>query len=123
MLAGAVTFGAAYVVSVFFGIALTTSRPAAADGAWLFLPLAGPFVFMTRPWLPDDAGALRAVFDPNLVADGIAPCVGVALLTYGLTAPTTVVVPDRAGGLRLIPVPMVLGRGAPGAGVGVVATF
>jgi hypothetical protein len=80
VIAGAVTFGSTYVVSL-----LTSATILAADShsgkplAPLFVPIAGPFITIGTA-KSDGAGTLW------LVLDGVAQTAGAVMLIYGLVA-------------------------------------
>jgi hypothetical protein len=116
VIGGAVTFGALYFLNVLIAAGGTdaansthTSNPVAG----LYAPVVGPFITMTQ--------SSSAIADVFLVVDGLAQAGGAVLLLYGLTSPQIVLMRDDYGRPRLLPQPMLLGRGS--AGAGLVGTF
>lgn len=132
LIAGGLGFGVPYVTSV---------GAAAIDGErwptpWLNVPVAGPWIFVFR-WrgvvgdsrgIDDPLPGLATFFsDVLLIVDGGLQAAGLVFLTYGALARDTVIVDDAHAsreGLRLTPVPALLGDGRRGApGLVVVGTF
>jgi hypothetical protein len=114
LIAGASTFGIAYMFSV--GIAaLDMMLPYADDpthSAWpLFIPVAGPFVTIMN--------ARETWIKTFLIIDGAMQAVGVTLLSYGLASKKQVLVLQGAD-LRVVPMPMVA---ADRVGLGFVGAF
>jgi len=129
LIAGGLGFGVPYVASV----AIAAGSEERSPTPWLNVPVAGPWIFVAKWAGPnihssgiDDPGPGFAWFasDVVLIIDGGLQAAGLVLLTYGALAHETVVVSDTQpaqGGVRMIPVPAMLGRGAPA--LSVVGTF
>jgi hypothetical protein len=117
IVAGAVTFGVLYFISVLVAAAGTDVANASRssnDLAGLFVPVIGPFITMTK--------SSTAMGDVVLVMDGLGQTAGAILLVYGLTQPQTVLVRDaKFSPPPLLPRPILLGK--QGAGLGLVGTF
>lgn len=110
---GAVTFGCFYLLTVLVGAAISdTSRYSSSDsGELLYVPVAGPFLQMTKT----DSSTLNVM----LAIDGVAQAAGATMLIVGLTSPKTVLVRNDLGEVRLTPMRM----GQNGGGLGIVGTF
>ena len=117
VIAGAVTFGVLYFVSVLVAAVGTDYSNANHTGnsvAGLFVPVAGPFITMAQ--------SSSATADVFLVLDGGAQAAGAILLAYGLTSPQTVLVHDANYSRPIVfPRPMLLGKD--GAGFGLSGSF
>jgi hypothetical protein len=114
IIGGAVPFGILYFISALTAAVAhdaNQGRDHSADG--LFVPVAGPFITM-----PQTSSATANVF---LALDGLGQAAGAALVIYGLVSPQTVLLRDDVGAARLLPHPILVGRG--GAGLGWGGTF
>lgn len=106
---GAVTFGVAYGFSAGVGFLAGFIDNALTDGQgddrWLTLaiPVAGPMVF----------GAVfdKDPFHPVLIADTLLQAGGIALLAYGASTKSTVLVRDGAAIRGIGPMPVAGGSG------------
>jgi hypothetical protein len=131
IVAGATTYGSAWLSSVvvgYFGFELSNftlwGNPPPKDATWLALwvPVAGPFI---------EVGFRRPspLATAALVLDGFTQATGLALLVAGLTgrdadpgeARSATVEGAKRPGVRMIPVPLVMGSN--GAGLAVAGTF
>jgi len=124
---GAVTFGCMYLLSVLVGAALSDSAkqsesysysggyssPKKEDGDFLFVPIAGPFLQMTKT---DSSSG-----NVTLAIDGIAQAAGATMLIVGITSPKTVLVRNDLGEVRILP--MRMGKDGSGTGIGLGGTF
>lgn len=112
---GAVTFGVLYLLSALVGAAINDVNKATSSsndsGDFLFVPVAGPFLQMTKT-----ETSTGNVF---LAIDGIAQAAGATMLIVGLTSPKTVLVRNDLGEVRVMPMRM----GQNGGGLGLVGTF
>jgi hypothetical protein len=81
------------------------------NGDFLFVPVAGPFLQMTRT---DSSSG-----NVTLAIDGIAQAAGATMLIVGITSPKTVLVRNDLGQVRVLPMRM----GQDGGGLGLVGTF
>ncbi|MCL2449315.1 MAG: hypothetical protein FWD17_10230 [Polyangiaceae bacterium] len=129
LVAGTLGLGAMYLSSVGVG-GLAGER---APAPWLNVPVVGPCVFVViwkgarEPQGIDNVmGPVMLTFfsDALLVVDSAVQTAGLALLAYGAFARESVVVADPPAAdasVRLSPVPVLLGRGAPG--LAVIGTF
>jgi hypothetical protein len=126
LVAGGLAFGAFYLTSA--GIAALDSER--SPTVWLNVPVVGPWIFVARWKGPSDKsstpndnplpGLARVFGSFYLIVDGGIQAAGLVLLAYGALSHDTVIVNDlhdEHAGLRLAPMPMVLGPGAPGFGV------
>jgi hypothetical protein len=117
---GAVTFG------LSFGLAATSAAglmfisdriPPAGNGipfgdvAWLFLPVAGPFLQMPKAGGNGTVNALLAL-------DGLGQIVGATLIVVGLAWPKTIVVRDVVRNVHIVPLKV-----SGGGGLGLVGTL
>jgi hypothetical protein len=114
IVAGAVTFGSLYLLSLLVASAGSdasnsggTTNPVAS----LYIPAIGPFIQMTN-----SSTATGNVF---LAIDGAAQCAGMAMLIYGLTSPRTVLIRNDLA--QTMVVPMHIGQS--GYGLGVISRF
>ena len=118
---GAVTFGCLYLLSVLVGAAISDanksrsayggSSSSSDNGDFLFVPVAGPFLQMTKT--ESSSGNV------TLAIDGIAQAAGATMLIVGLTSPKTVLVRNDLGSVQVLPMKM----GQDGGGLGLVGTF
>ena len=111
---GAVTFGVMYLLSVLVGAAISdTNRSFGGkeNGDLLYVPVAGPFLQMTKT--ESSSGNV------TLAIDGIAQAAGATMLIVGITSPKTVLVRNDLGEVRVMPMRM----GDKGGGLGLVGTF
>lgn len=128
VIGGAITFGCMYIFSVIAGAAIddtnkdykyvngnyTTTKGSAEDsGTFLYIPVAGPFLQMTRT-----ETATGNVF---LAIDGIAQAAGATMLIVGLTSPKTVLIRNDLAEVKVTP--MRMGMDGSGTGLGLVGTF
>lgn len=122
---GAVTFGCMYLLSVLVGAAMSdakkdseryasasgySSSSSKEDGDFLFVPVAGPFLQMTKT----ESSSGNVV----LAIDGIAQAAGATMLIVGITSPKTVLVRNDLGEVRVMPM-----RIGSGTGFGLGGTF
>ncbi len=111
---GAVTFGVMYLLSVLVGAAISDVNRSVGNkesGEFLYVPVAGPFLQMTRT--ESSSG------NATLAIDGIAQAAGATMLIVGITSPKTVLVRNDLGEVRVMPMRM----GDKGGGLGLVGTF
>ena len=112
---GAVTFGVLYMLSVLVGAAISDTNKAfnnsKDNGDFLFVPVAGPFLQMTKT----DSSSGKV----TLAIDGIAQAAGATMFIVGVTSPKTVLVRNDLGEVRVMPMKM----GTNGGGLGLVGTF
>lgn len=112
---GAVTFGVLYMLSVLVGAAISDTNKAfnnsKDNGDFLFVPVAGPFLQMTKT----DSSSGKV----TLAIDGIAQAAGATMFIVGITSPKTVLVRNDLGEVRVMPMKM----GTNGGGLGLVGTF
>ena len=115
---GAVTFGVMYLLSVLVGAAISDVNRSSYSGSsnreggeFLYVPVAGPFLQMTRT--ESSSG------NATLAIDGIAQAAGATMLIVGITSPKTVLVRNDLGEVRVMPMRM----GDKGGGLGLVGTF
>jgi hypothetical protein len=112
---GAVTFGVMYLFSVLAGSIINDAADASYGnksdrGDFLFIPVVGPFLQMTKT--SSSSG------NTMLVIDGVAQAAGATMLIVGITSPRTVLVRNDLAEVRVTP--MTVGTGN---GVGLVGTF
>lgn len=108
IIGGAVTFGVMYLITALVGAAMDD---VGSDGSFLFVPVAGPFLQMTR--------TNTSTGNVFLAIDGLAQAAGATMLIVGLTSPKTVLVRNDLAEVRVAP--MRLGQN--GGGLGLVGTF
>ena len=113
---GAVTFGVMYLFSVLAGSVMNdvANRPygsSSARGDFLFVPVVGPFLQLTKT----DSSSGYTI----LVIDGAAQAAGAAMLIAGITSPRTVLVRNDLAEVRVTPMKV----GERGNGIGLVGTF
>jgi len=114
VIGGAITFGVMYLFSVMAGAVMDdSSRSSSGDGTFLYIPVAGPFLQMTKT-----DTSTGNVF---LAIDGIAQAAGATMLIVGLTSPRTVLVRNDLAEVRVAP--MKMGVNGSGNGIGLVGTF
>ena len=118
--AGAVTLGVSYGLAALGGgflMFFTNLLPPAGEGfrfgdvAFLFVPVAGPFLQMPKAEGNPTVDALLAI-------DGLGQVAGATLLVVGMTWPKTIFVRDDLGHIDIIPMKL-----AGGGGLGLVGTF
>jgi hypothetical protein len=114
IVAGAVTFGTLYLISLL--VASVGSDVASANGgsnqvAALYVPGIGPFIQMFN--------SSTATGNVVLAIDGLAQTAGLAMLIYGITTPRTVLVRNDLA--QTIVTPMRIGQS--GYGLGVLTRF
>ena len=113
---GAVTFGVMYLLTVLVGAAINdaSERPYGTKGDrgdFLFVPVAGPFLQMTKT----DTSSGNTI----LVIDGVAQAAGATMLIVGITSPRTVLVRNDLAEVRFVPMKV----GERGSGLGLIGTF
>ena len=113
---GAVTFGVMYLLTVLVGAAINdaSERPYGTKGDrgdFLFVPVAGPFLQMTKT----DTSSGNTI----LVIDGVAQAAGATMLIVGITSPRTVLVRNDLAEVRVAPMKV----GERGSGLGLIGTF
>jgi hypothetical protein len=112
---GAVTFGVLYLLSVLVGAAISDTNKAfnnnKDNGDFLFVPVAGPFLQMTKT---DSSSG-----NVTLAIDGIAQAAGATMFIVGVTSPKTVLVRNDLAEVHVMPMKM----GTNGGGLGLVGTF
>lgn len=114
---GAVTFGVLYLLSVLVGAAISDTNKAfnnnssRDNGDFLFVPVAGPFLQMTKT---DSSSG-----NVTLAIDGIAQAAGATMFIVGVTSPKTVLVRNDLAEVHVMPMKM----GTSGGGLGLVGTF
>ncbi|MBX3192694.1 MAG: hypothetical protein KF819_37260 [Labilithrix sp.] len=112
VIGGSITFGTMYILSVLTGAAMNDSKSLTkTDGSYLFIPVAGPFLQMTR--------TSTSLGNTVLAIDGIAQAAGAVMLIVGLTSPKTVLIRNDLAEIRVTPVRL----GQDGNGLGLVGTF
>jgi hypothetical protein len=118
-IAGAVTFGIAWGLAAgsATGFMFLSDRlPPAGNGvpfgdvAWLFVPVAGPFLQMKA----GGDGTVNAL----LALDGVAQIAGATLIVVGAAWPKTVVVRDVVRSFHIVPMKV-----SGGGGLGLVGTL
>jgi hypothetical protein len=115
VIAGAVTFGSTYLISVAVGAALQQEAEA-ADFTPLFVPLAGPFIATGTT----DATAFGTF---ALIVDGLSQVFGLGMFLFGVLEPEKVWVRNQTAAKPLpIDVTPIFVDGRP-AGAGVTGTF
>jgi hypothetical protein len=95
VIAGTVTFGSAYLISILGASSAVASDDNSSDDfAPLFIPVAGPFITLGTA---EDADGVAPIF----ILDGIAQVGGLALLIAGLAAQESILVrnPEVATGM------------------------
>ncbi|MBS2013356.1 MAG: hypothetical protein JST00_10740 [Deltaproteobacteria bacterium] len=129
VIGGAITFGVMYLFSVIAGAAIDDSNKTRSvyngttystvpgksedSGTFLYIPVAGPFLQMTRT-----DTATGNVF---LAIDGVAQAAGATMLLVGLTSPKTVLIRNDLAEVKVTP--MRMGMDGSGSGLGLVGTF
>ncbi len=112
---GAVTFGVLYLLSVLVGAAISDTNKAfnnnKDNGDFLFVPVAGPFLQMTKT---DSSSG-----NVTLAIDGIAQAAGATMFIVGVTSPKTILVRNDLAEVHVMPMKM----GTSGGGLGLVGTF
>jgi hypothetical protein len=111
---GAITFGIMYLFSVLGGSVMndaSQSSGSAERGDFLFVPVAGPFLQMTK--------TESSTGNVTLAIDGIAQAAGATMLIVGITSPRTVLVRNDLAEVRVTPMQV----GQRGSGVGLVGSF
>lgn len=114
IVAGAVTFGALYLLSVLVGAAITDvnrGTGGSESGELLYVPVAGPFLQMIN--------TESSTGNVTLAIDGAGQALGATLLIMGITSPRTVLVRNDLGEVRILPMRM----GQSGGGIGLGGTF
>lgn len=115
IIAGAIVLGVFYFISTLAAAGQhDSSNGQNTSDAWLYAPVAGPFITMARTW--------SSVANVMLFIDGAAQTAGAALLVWGITSPQTVLAHnDYLATIRVTARPLLLGRD--GAGLGLVGAF
>lgn len=114
VIGGAITFGCMYLLSVLVGAAMNDVNSkigTKTNGDYLFIPVAGPFLQMTR--------TDTSLGNTTLVIDGLAQAAGATMLIVGITSPKTVLIRNDLAEVRVSPMKL----GQDGNGVGLVGTF
>jgi hypothetical protein len=112
IVAGAVTFGTLYLISLFScAIAGDAARNESNPAAAMCAPVVGPFIQMAQT--SSSAGNVA------LAVDGIAQAAGATMLIVGIASPRNVLVRNDLATVRLTPVPIGGGR----LGMGLSASF
>jgi hypothetical protein len=107
VIGGLITWGVSYGFS-----AIAARGSSSADGrsepvrAWLYLPIAGPFIFAAsrRPCPPDDPCDGQGIENVTMFTFGLVQLVGATLVGSGFVFPKTMLVRDAdaaVGPLRL----------------------
>jgi hypothetical protein len=97
VIAGTVTFGSAYLISILgASSAVSSDENSADDFAPLFIPVAGPFITLGTA---DDADGAAPIF----ILDGIAQVGGLALLIAGLAAQESILVRNPGVATGVVP--------------------
>jgi len=121
---GAVTFGTVYLLNVLGAAASldackvynsVTTKPNCSDASFLFIPVAGPFIQMSRT---GDSAGVSAL----LVLDGVAQAAGVLMFIGGLAWQKTTLVRNDLGS-NTAPAKPTISPYFSGSGAGVVGTF
>jgi hypothetical protein len=112
---GSITFGIMYLFSILAAAAMNDSADrkysSSERGDFLFVPVAGPFLQMTKTET-SSGNTLLAI-------DGIAQAAGATMLIVGITSPRTVLVRNDLAEVRVTPMQV----GQSGSGLGLVGTF
>lgn len=108
---GAGIFAATYGSSVLMGWASQKmSESGSTDGAALYIPIAGPFIFLNK----------RGSRNPEEVAlfalSGVAQAAGLGLIVFGIASRSTSLMRDDVAASRLVVTPAPLGH----SGLGLV---
>jgi hypothetical protein len=112
VIGGSILFGAMYILTVLVGAGINDANGNhSSEGSFLFVPVAGPFLQMTK--------TDTSLGNVTLAIDGVAQAAGATMFIVGITSPKTVLVRNDLGEVRVAP--MRLGQG--GAGMGLVGTF
>ena len=111
IIGGSILFGVTYTTTVLVAAALRDAGN--STYGWLYLPAIGPLIDLTN-----SGSATASTF---LVLDGLAQSAGLALLIWGLTSPSPVLVRNQIDGPRVMPAPIVFAHG--GSGFGLVGMF
>lgn len=122
VIAGAVTFGAVYLLNVLTAAASldackaysSVTNSTCTDASMLFIPVVGPFIQVTRT-----SGS--ASLSTLLVIDGIAEAAGVFMFVAGLAWQRTSLIRNDLG--RNTPAKPTIAPYFSGAGGGLVGTF
>jgi hypothetical protein len=116
IIGGGATFGALYMLSVLTGASTNDKRkldPDREDGTFLFIPVVGPFLQMTKT-----KGDTTAVTNAAFAIDGIAQAAGLTMLVLGITSRRTILVRNDLAEVHVLP--MTVGSGG---GMGLVGAF
>lgn len=113
---GAVTFGVLYLFSALAAAAMNDSSERTYGdknerGDFLLVPVAGPFLQMTK--------TESSTGNTFLAIDGIGQAAGATMLIVGITSPRTVLVRNDLAEIRIAPMKV----GERGSGLGLVGTF
>jgi hypothetical protein len=111
IIAGSILFGITYTTTVLSAAALRDAGN--STYGWLYLPAIGPLIDLTN-----SGSATASTF---LVLDGLAQSAGLALLIWGLTSPSPVIVRNQIDAPRVMPAPILFAHG--GSGFGLVGMF
>jgi hypothetical protein len=116
IVAGAVTFGSLYMISLLLAAGSTDSANQLQQTnheSGLYVPVVGPFITMTQTSTTSGNMAL--------LLDGLGQTAGAVLLIWGLTSPQTLLIRNDYTRPVILPQPMMVGKS--GYGVGVVGVF
>jgi hypothetical protein len=114
IISGAILFGVPYIYSTFFaalGEDLSSSNGGSNPLGWLYLPVLGPFIEISKS---DSAAANEA-----LVLDGLAQGIGAALFFHGMLYPRPILVRNDLALLSVTPASV----GKDGTGMMLMGTF
>jgi hypothetical protein len=111
IIGGSILFGITYTTTVLVAAGLRDSGN--TSYGWLYLPGIGPLI--------DLANSGSATASTFLVLDGLAQSAGLALLIWGLTSPSPVLVRNQIDAPRVMPAPILFAHG--GSGFGLVGMF
>src|ERR1700690_4450790 len=116
IVAGAVTFGSLYLISLLVAAGSTDTANQLQQSnpeSGLYVPVVGPFIAMTQT--SSTAGNMA------LLIDGLGQATGAVLFVWGLTSPQTLLIRNDYARPRLMPRPMVFGKS--GCGLGLAGSF
>lgn len=111
VIGGSITFGVMYLLTVLVGAGIDDASRGSESGAFLYVPVAGPFLQMTK--------TESATGNVTLAIDGVAQAAGATMLIVGLTSPKTVLVRNDLAEVRVAPMKV----GQSGTGFGLVGSF
>jgi hypothetical protein len=114
MIGGGLMFGISYLGPVALGSVLVANQ--APQGAWLYVPIAGPFIALHEV---GGGGVLSGLLGIGLVGDALLQAAGASWFLVSALVKHDHIVQDVAK-VRLAPAPLV-GQGT--VGLGVVGSF